>query len=323
MTKTSPAPYTWDEIERQVRNAILCQFSILRSLGPDVEGLGELYLGIDPDLLEPQENTMTQAEYQDVLSSIPLARHHLHHLARNAYTYAYQLDGWEQVTADEHYEISCGVLNGFPQADIHGESSPLSPLNDPPLRRMFETFVARWKLYGEDFGSGLSVRELALLSNMTIPAVRTSLSKEGFKLEQAATRGDSQRRDDDRLATLNTRDALAWLSRRRGFVPNRGVAAPPSDTESAALFDTPDLTFVEALQNALSALGKDVPAIAGEIDAAVEWLEALLAGQVVDVDVPALRGLARTLKVPEPDFVAKAVRHLVGLDMQATADRVG
>jgi hypothetical protein len=310
MNKSPHAPYTWEEIEDQVRSAILCQFDQLRYLGPHSSELEALFLGTSADQLE----LLGGANRTQIGISFPLDRHHLHALAKNAYRYAYQLDGWERATYEDHYMIDCGVLPGFPQSDMDGEPSPLSSFHDFPLRRVFETFLARWNLYNPEYGGGLSVRELALLSNMTVPAVRTSLSKEGIKLDLSAARGDNIRRDDDRSATLNVRDALRWLEGRRGFVPNRGPRPASSDNHVANLFADRDTDFVEVLHKALAVLGTDTARLAASASVPTSWLASLLAGGPAAIDLEALRKLARALNVREADFVSHGVRHLISAE---------
>jgi hypothetical protein len=312
MNKTNQIPYTWDQIERQVRDAILCQLSILDCLGPNEPQLTRHYIGMDPELLDEVDLTAGYGGAAPI--TFPLERHNLHQLARNAYAYAYQLDGWERASPENHYEVVCAVMTGFPQTDMHGNPSPLSSADDQPLRRMFETFVARWQLYELPAAGGLSVRELALLSNMTVPAVRTSLSKEGFKLD-TQSRSDGGRRDDDRSATLDVDSALLWLSRRRGFIPNRVDKPLPDAVEIAAFFGQPDLGFDQALRKAVLATRREPEEFADEISVTAQWLHALVNGEDAAIDVPALRALARALGVYEAEFVAKAVHHLIERDM--------
>lgn len=314
MTKSGQAAYSWNLIEAQVREAILCQLSILEGLGPSDDRLLEMYLGIDPLLLVSGEGDL-QEDGEDVLQSIPLSRHHLHTLARCAYDYAYQLEGYEVMSEDTHYDIVCGALSGFPGTDRHGNPSPLSSFNDEPLRRMFETSAARWTLYHPDYFSGLSVRALALLSNMTMPAVRNSLSKEGFKLETQTYRSEGPLREEDNVATLGREDALLWLSRRRGFVPNRDVVAKPANELVGEIFADPKQTFDGALRRSLIALELDNDTTAQRISAPKLWVEKLIAGATVDIDLNALRSLAKLLTLDEPEFVARAVRHLIELEL--------
>lgn len=317
MNKNTNAPFTWEEIEAQVRDAILCQLSILQCLGPSSDDLPRLYIGIDPDLLDTTELEQTPAEHAELLQSIPLARHHLHHLAKNAYAYAYQQVGSERASAEDHYEIVCAVLGGFPQTDMHGNPSPLSETNDFALRKVFETFVARWALYNDDLSSGLTVKELALLSNMTIPAVRTSLSKEGFKLDLVTARGEGGRREEEKGGVLNIADALTWLSRRRGFVPNLVKVEQEAGVSAAEIFNTPGISFEVALRKVMEAQEVSVTALAKTSAASAAWIEALAKGDVVQIDVPALRSLAQALHLPEADFVARSVKHLISAEIAA------
>lgn len=313
MSKSPQTPYTWEEIKDQVRIAILCQFSQIRGSGPKSDELLGLYLGVDPNLLDDADAT-GGAKKSEFLSGIPIDRHQLHDLAKNSYRYAYQLDGWEEATYEDHYMIDCGILPGFPQSDMDGEPSPLSSSHDFPLRRMFETFLARWNLYNPDYVGGLSVRELALLSNMTVPAVRTSLSKEGIKLDLFGARGDGNRRDDDRSATLNTRDAMRWLEGRRGFVPNRRQGSAPLAIPIAEILFGHEGAFDQALRNALARLGTDTDGVAEAASILPSWLSALVEGRPAEIEIEALRSLARALRVPEADFVSQGVRHLINLE---------
>jgi len=319
MSKTNHIPYTWKEIEDQVREAILCQLSILQHFGPHADKLAELYLGIDPDLLELGDEDRTPAEHARLLRTIPLERHHLHHLAQKAYAYAYQLEGSERAMPDDYYEIACGVMNGYPKSDMHGDPSPLCSMNDFPLRRMFDTFIARWQLYDEGITTGLSVRELALLSNMTVPAVRTSLSKEGFKLDLNLNR-TNKGREDDKSATLNINDAHLWLSRRRSFTQNGSRKGEEPDAVIARIFGNAEYTFDHALRQAIIALRTDPASLAAEVNAPVGWIDGLAKGEAVEIDITALRALARHLKLQEPEFVAKAVQQLIRIDIGRAND---
>lgn len=309
MNKTNHVPYTWEEIDDQVRRAILCQASVLEGTGPYEPQIWQSYLGLQTDELIEDIDPKT----------IPAGRHELFRMANKAYAYAYQLDGLEHATPELFHEIVCGVLNGYPQADMAGEPSPLCRLNDFPLRRMFETFLARWYLFEEELCHGLTSRELALLSNMTIPAVRTSLSKEGFKLTFLSELSDAARKEDDRGAVLEPDQARLWLSRRRGFIPNRNAPGTDPQEQIAQIFNHPDAPFDLILAKVLPLAQLTPVDLAKAIERPAAWVDGLLSGQAVEADVPALRAIARVLKRPEPAFVARAVEHLVSREMSITA----
>lgn len=84
---------------------------------------------------------------------------------------------------------------------------------------MLETFFARWALHEE--GWDMTTRRLDLLSNTTGPAVRTSLSKEVYKLRKS--QGSSRFRLEDASSRLSAGEVIVWLSRRRGYIPNHAA----------------------------------------------------------------------------------------------------
>lgn len=302
MSKTGEIPYSWEEIENQVREAILAQATILGMYGPQSErALVHAYLGVDFDAWDYQDMTEEQ------IASIDLSRHYVHRLARFAYHYAYQLDGMQIDTGEAWYETR-GLLAGFPRTDWQGNLSPFHPIEDAPLRRMFETFFARWSLNVER--GDMSVRQLSLLANMTVPAVRTSLSKEGYKLEKRSRKEEED--EFDTGFTLEAGGALRWLSQRRGYIPNRQAAGADDRTlVIPSILDTPDIPFPEAVKRIMEFLKvtpADISASTGRDEA---WLRSLLAGQAATCDLSTLRSLAKALSAPEPTFVGMAVTHLL------------
>jgi len=315
MTTQNNAPFTWQEIENQVRTAILRQLNSLAHFGPQEDDVARIFAGMDPDLLDP---SLSDDAASNAATKLQVERHGIHSIAQQAYDYAYQTDHWFLATS-ETYHLACALLDGaYALADTDGELSPLAKLNDPPLRRMLETFVARWKLSNEKHHYGLTVRELALLSNMTVPAVRTSLSKEGFKLE-ANNRADATK---DENGVLSEEDALVWLARRRGFVPTRTDAPPNSSgvTTAAAIHQWLEtLSFAAALQRILAASETKASSLAAELNLNLAWLESLAAGKAVALDIDALRKLSRHLGAEEAAFVSKAVHHLINAEMQGAA----
>lgn len=315
MTTETNAPYSWEEMENQVRTAVLRQLNSLIFFGPQDEEIARAFAGMDADLLDSWLDSGLSGNAEQ---TFPVERHGIHRVAREAYDYAYQTDAWFSAT-NETYHLAGALLDGaYALADTDGEPSPLAKLNDPPLRRMLETFVARWKLSNEKYHSGLTVRELALLSNMTVPAVRTSLSKEGFKLE-ANNRADAGK---DENGVLSEEDAVVWLSRRRGFVPTRTDAPRGSSgaTTAAAVQQWLEtLSFPAALQRILASKETDASSLAAKLDLDEAWLESLAAGKAVALDVDGLRQLSRHLGADEAAFVSRAVQHLITAEMQGTA----
>ncbi|RME66744.1 MAG: hypothetical protein D6781_14605, partial [Verrucomicrobia bacterium] len=86
MSKTGEIPYSWDEIEEQIRDAIFSQASILEAFGPRDDGRTvRAYLGLDgEDFVGVQDLT------KEDLAAIDVTLHEIHYHARVAYDYAYQ-----------------------------------------------------------------------------------------------------------------------------------------------------------------------------------------------------------------------------------------
>ncbi len=305
MSKTGEIPYGWEEIEDQIREAVFVQASILSHYAPWEDGsILRAYLGVEFEVWDPRDMSREQA------ASVDLKRHQLYDMVRDAYVYAYQLDGAEQVREEVWMDVE-SFLNGFPQADWHGEVSPLCTYHDFPLRRMLETYFARWSLHIK--GMAISIRELSLLANMTVPAVRTSLSKEGFKLEKwhdSAQEGGNFR--------LSAGDALLWLSRRRGYIPNRvGLSADDLELVAEQLLQNSELDFPTALSRILEFTGQTAEGLGGDSGLDQNWLQGLLAGKAVATDLTQLRVLAKAVSAPVPEFVGRAVKHLLFMELRS------
>ncbi|SFQ77749.1 hypothetical protein [Donghicola eburneus] len=304
MSKTGEIPYTWEEIEKGIKDAIRCQASILERFGPSAEKphLAADFLGLTYD---------PQMDMED-LPEFDISRHALHQIVQRAYQYAYQLDGWWDCGSDIWHEVD-GALQGYPQTDADGERSPFCTLNDFPLRRMLETFFARFSLFEKHLD--LDTRALSLLANMTVPAVRTSLSKEGFKLVRMQTMVPD--RADEKTFYLKASDALTWLSRRRGFIPQRQHSQGDGlQDDIVRLLSNEALGFPERIAQTTKLLGYDITTMAEHAGVEVDWLLGLIEGKPVSPDVKALCALAKSFGIAEPDFTGAGVRHLLAADLE-------
>ena len=298
MNKPTNISYDWPEIEAQVRETIIAMASILYRFGPEDDGAT-----VNAFLGQPVEIAGKQHMSSEEIDSIDITRHALYGHARAAWCYANQVDGWESFNGSHAFEIACGLLHGgYALTDSENEPTGLDPKNDPPLRRILQTAEARWYWTNQD--SELTVRHLSLLSNMSETTVRSSLSKEGFKLEPASM--------DKSSYTLSANDALQWLSKRRGFIPN--AAGPSPDRQRMAARETladPSISFPIALKRAAELIGLPDPSGSG-VDS--DWYAGLVEGRKVAPDVEALVALADALDVPRADFAARGVRHLLELE---------
>lgn len=308
MSKTGEIPYSWQQIEEQIKEAILAQASILEAFGPSGDLVAD-YLGLDRE-------TFRGSSVEEV-RDVGIKRHAIHHHVKVAYEYAYQVGECREPGFDSStwHDVD-GLLQGFPETDANGEPSPFCRLNDFPLRRVLETFFARLALFEDGLlldGSRPSIRELSLMSNMTVPAVRTSLSKEGFKLEKtnAITRGNQE----EASFRLNDNDAKMWLSRRRGFIPQRTNTDEGQAKQiiNHVLTDR-DIPFPLALTRIMAIRTFQEAQVAEQAGLDAIWLSNLVAGKHVIPDLSALQAMALVLNVPEPDFVAAGIRHILTKD---------
>lgn len=175
--------------------------------------------------------------------------------------------------------------------------SPFCELNDFPLRRMLETFFARWTLNVEN--GAITIRELALLANMTVPAVRTSLSKEGFKLEK--WQSSLKAGEDEGGYRLPSGDALLWLSRRRGYILNRAsLNFDDHGPVVTQILSNAELDFVTALAHIMGFTGQTVDGIAIESGQDQKWLRALFGGEAAAIDLPAVVHWPMPWGLPSP-----------------------
>ncbi len=162
-------------------------------------------------------------------------------------------------------------------------------------RRVADTVFARWKLEIEEVDE-FTVRELALLANMSEGAVRNAISNKDLK---AFKRGTSTR--------INHKDTHRWLLGRQGFV----AMPPPAESETIAVTGllqarTPG-DFGASLQSVLSDRGHSIE----ETGAQFGWSEAdrrrWLDGDITSVFSDVI-GLARLLEIDEADLLETLMR---------------
>ncbi len=314
MSKTGEIPYTWKQMEEEIKEAILCQASIIYEFGPSSSSkVVADFLGFEHDAFE-------QMNFEHI-DEIDIQRHAMHYHCKVAYEYAYQTRSFDRERAFEAWHAVDGMLIGFPQSDANGEPSPFDPRNDFPLRRMLETFVARIQLFDRDYSDkhAPTIRQLSLLANMTVPATRTSLSKEGFRLDKSTSFGKGNQEESS--FRLNHDDAKLWLSRRRGFIPQRS-ADPAEQAQQIAtdLLADPAVSLPDAAARIMALKELDAKSVASSFGIDQAWLTGLLAKEAVTPDITAFRSLAQALNVPMPAFVAAGVRYVLELEASQNAE---
>ena len=304
MSRAGQMPYTWAEIEEQVRISIVRMASNLSTFGPqDGDQTVTAFLGMEVEI--PGEQEMSEEE----IAAIDLGRHGLHRMAKASYHYAYQLDGREDYTAEMAYEAA-GLLGGaYAFCDFHGEPTGIDPRNDMALRRVIETAKVRWNMTHEDHD--ITVRGLSLLTGMAEPTVRSTLSKEGFRLRP----GIGRDKEDKASYTLPSHEAQQWLGRRRSYIPNRDDPSPERTLLAVrdALADR-DVPFPTALARAAELSNLDLPGAPG-VD--LDWYRTLVEGGAASPDVAALSALADALGAPRALVAGRGVEHILGLETEA------
>lgn len=281
----STVPYSWEEIEADIRQAVWCA----------AEAIG---------LFGHTEAYRAYVGAEDIdKETIDITKHRIHEIVQRCYAYAYQLPGHQDICAED-WDEAAALLDGGMPVYTPGEESPLHPGGESPIRTVLETFFAR---YGMNACLvNLSIRQLALLSGMTEPVVRASLSKEGYKLQKL------QSNEGDDALQLSAPEALQWLSKRRGYIPNRGKSAEGERKTilENLVFDR-DLEFKAVLELIASHIPLNIEQIAEATGKDAAWVHKFFSGEKVEVDLNALKAIAKELQIKEAVFVGRAVTHLL------------
>lgn len=313
MNKPKNAPFSWQEIENDVRESIAALASIVEIAGPGHIS-NNAFLGVDEMILDDDNFVV------DPYHLFSLEGHALHRLALRAYDYAYQLgeidhaENSEQTFYTDSFDILM-LLQGFPRSDRNGDLSPFDPRENSPLRTMFETAYARYDLQE---GNEITIKQLALLSNMTVPAVRSSISKDGIKTEPSIHSKETLKNmpEDERLGRVSSENALLWLRGRRGFIP---TIDPSGSTRIELMWPVllkPGADIKEGILKALKILQVSVSDLAQKAEVEDEWLEGLFGDGEVAADVSALKRVAHALRAPTPAFVGGMVQDILTRETQ-------
>lgn len=280
----SKVPYTWEQIESDIREALR-----IAAAAVDLWGTREAYYGMIGGEDGDSEN-------------IDITKHRLYSQAKRCYLYAYQLPGCEDIP-EEDWDEAAMLLGGAMPVVFDGEYSPLDKDSESPLRIVLETFFARYKMNNHD--GGLNIRELSHLSGMTDAVVRSSLSKEGFKLERLYGGEDG--------AILYNSEALRWLTKRRGFIPNKGEALEGQKKAiiEGLVFDQ-SMTFSEIISELSRRYSTDIYEFTQKMpDADKDWVLAFFKRDKPEIRLDLLETIAKELDAPEAMFVGRSVTHLM------------
>lgn len=295
------APIKRDEVMSDLRTALKATANHIAVVGSDGNAT-TAFLGLPIK----EDGSFGADEIDSEL--IQLERFAITKIIDKAYDFAFQagLRPHRHTMDDGEYLRMLTFRRGSPRFVWGGVSTPMDNDN-AAICRTIDTADARmrllWKL-------GLTVRQLSLLANMSEPAARTSLSKEGIK-----TVGS---RNDEGLAEIPDEDAYRWLVGRRGFV----ATLIPEPTDS---FYTDDIIrlfkahgFESGLEVHLS--GASISTVAQEAKVDPDWLLELANGRPAKLDLEALDRVAQHLHADAPAFIGNAVENILRANAKNDGD---
>jgi hypothetical protein len=229
---------------------------------------------------------------EDDLSKFDLSRFEITEAMVMAYDYAFQVGArfsFNEYTVQHLDEFRHG-------ANMRSTDGVASPMSNPDsmCRMAIDTALARWQV--EQAGN-LTIRELALLSDMKEAAVRNSLSAEGIKVET---------RRQGEPGTVDGVVAYGWLRKRRGFIDSLDPTMKAENRRASmrALFQERD--FAWAFGEILGEAGISSADLAAKADVDVAFVSSLSKGKP-SIDVEAARRVAKALGLDVPIFVGAVV----------------
>ena len=276
-------PFTKEEMREELRRIVRVMANHLAVYG-SLEA-AKLLTGFETD-----KDVYPYAE--DDPSRFDLSRFAITESVSIGYDHAFQVGTsyrFDDSTAQDLHEFR----HGANMRSTDGMSSPMSE-PDSICRIVIDTALARWQL---EQGSELTIRELALLSDMKEAAVRNSLSAEGIKVE-ARRQGES--------GAVDGGVAYGWLRKRRGFIDSLDPAMKVEIRRAGirALFQ--ERGFAEAFQEILREAEISPADLAAKADVKVSFVSSLAKGKP-PIDVESARRVAATLALDVPIFVGAAV----------------
>ena len=236
-------------------------------------------------------------------TTVDLARFDITRAFQWAYSAAFRpTSEWSDppLSVDQMSDLAL-FLENSPRVDLN-HKVPRFATPDGYCRQVAEAVVARWKLEHQPVESPedrptFSIRELALLADMTEGAVRNALSDKGENGLRALP--------GLKPVKVEHQEALRWLASRRGFVPS-GRSLDSEAPFGTALLDIKDAGELGRLiAHRIRALGDlgAIPALSG-------WSESDLGHWcrgTFTFEVEAATRLGAALGLDVPPFAAKAL----------------
>lgn len=203
--------WPWEEVVSDIKMTILGLASLINVFKPGIAG--DLF-----NLPNIEDKTNLMYNYDGDVDDIET--YEIYHKAKEAYDFAYQKRYFSEEDDDEERDyfyfemgIFLEICDALPKYDPEANSTPICRKHTP-LNVLYRTLEARIKLHsGEDLG----IEGLSVLAGMNPMSVRSSISRDGYKLKPLSL----ESRENKSLYVLSNEDALNWLSRRRRFIPKR------------------------------------------------------------------------------------------------------
>lgn len=277
-------PFTKAEMMEELKEILFIQASQIAVVldSPDADR----FLGVE---IESWNDRL----HDDDREKIDLKRFNIHRVLDRAYDYAFQTGAYWQYDSDDDYELDA-FNRGVTPSSFEGTRSPYH-IEGSRVRHVGEMAVARQELAKE---WDISIRGLSLLADMTEPAVRNSLSKEGIQTQGKPAKVDAE-------------TALKWLQDRRGFMPTQTKEAEAKSREQHIDFLLGYYEFPEALEQIVNSTeGFDIQQAATALKTPAEDLQKIISGDKFNLELFFMASLGQHLNVPDvPKFVGKAIEH--------------
>jgi hypothetical protein len=211
------APYSWKQIEIQVRSVVTRQAELFQEFNADSE------LIVNFNGLTGSVAIAAPTPFR--IYAADISKSAFYRNCEIAYKYAYQVEYFceEEIlgTAEAISKLLCPAQ----KRNRYRFGSASLILNESALRKVLETFILRYRTFStkpkKDFV--LSINQLSLLANMKSRSVRTSLRRENMvpKLSEHAGANSHWESCDQ----LGVHEAKQWLARRRTFIPQLATSS--------------------------------------------------------------------------------------------------
>lgn len=270
-------PFTKEEFAREVREHLYIQASQIAHACSD--DAAAAFLGF------PSEFSAAGSIDHDAFSRIDLSRFPAWNYLSVAYDYAFQVGNSWHYNEDVHTDV-VALSNGMSIAAISGEDSPYMNPNSM-CRNVIDRAIGRF--YLEEWQQQtLTVRQLALLADMSEAAVRNSLSAEKIK------------------TPVESEIARIWMRARKAFVPTKSEEHREAFWKVHTRSHLNASRFSDGLATVIGEMGLTNEEIARRAGVPQATVRMLLDGPSGLPDLSEMRQLGEALNLDVPHFVGQA-----------------